>query len=171
MIGIGTALADDPLLTCRLPGMAKNSPVRVVLDSALRLPPSSRLVQTARQTPLWLIAGPTAPRAAEEGLRAHGAEVLRAGESGGRLDLAVVLKILVARGITRLMVEGGPTLGAALIAADLVDEAIFFHAAKVVGAGGLDALDAAVLMALTRRLKCVTSEPVGADRQDLYERG
>jgi diaminohydroxyphosphoribosylaminopyrimidine deaminase/5-amino-6-(5-phosphoribosylamino)uracil reductase len=151
--------------------MAKNSPVRVVLDSALRLPPASRLAQTARQTPLWLIAGPHAPRTAEEALRAHGAQVLRSGERGGRLELSAVLKLLAVRGITRLMVEGGPTLGAALIAADLVDEAIFFHAAKVVGAGGLDALDEAAFAALTRRLKCVTSEPVGADRQDLYERG
>jgi diaminohydroxyphosphoribosylaminopyrimidine deaminase/5-amino-6-(5-phosphoribosylamino)uracil reductase len=171
MIGIGTALADDPLLTCRLPGMARQSPVRIVLDSALRLPLGSRLVQTTRQTPLWLIAGTDAPRAAEQALRAQGVDVLRSGQSGNQLDLAEVFKLIAARGITRLMVEGGPTLVAALIAADLVDAAILFHSAKIVGDDGVDALDAAALAALTQRLKHVRSEPVGPDRQDIYERG
>src|SRR6202161_1957840 len=63
MAGIGTVLADDPMLTCRLPGMAKDSPVRIVLDRALRLPLGSRLVRTARETPVWLIADEQAPRA------------------------------------------------------------------------------------------------------------
>jgi len=171
MIGIGTALADVPLLTCRLPGMARQSPVRIVLDSALRLPLGSRLVQTTRQTPLWLIAGTDAPRAAEQALRAQGVDVLRSGQSGNQLDLAEVFKLIAARGITRLMVEGGPTLVAALIAADLVDAAILFHSAKIVGDDGVDALDAAALAALTQRLKHVRSEPVGPDRQDIYERG
>ena len=57
MVGIGTALADDPMLTCRLPGMEKNSPVRIVLDSALRLPLGSRLARSAREVPVWVIAG------------------------------------------------------------------------------------------------------------------
>ena len=85
MIGIGTALADDPMLTCRLPGMAKDSPVRIVLDSALRLPLDSRLVHSVRETPVWVIGGIRAPEAAEEALRAQGAEVLRVKERDGRL--------------------------------------------------------------------------------------
>ena len=171
MIGIGTALADDPLLTCRLPGMAKNSPLRVVLDSTLRLPVGSRLAQTARETPVWVIAGMNAPQPAEEGLRARGVEVLRVALRGDRLDLAAALKLLAGRGITRLMVEGGPTLAAALIAADLVDAAILFHSPKAVGADGIDALEEAAMVALKRRLKHNASEPVGPDRQDLYEHG
>jgi len=171
MIGIGTALADDPVLTCRLPGMEKNSPVRIVLDSALRLPPASRLVRTARETPVWVIAGTNAPRSAEQALRAQGAEVLRVGESRGRLDLAAVLKLIATRGVTRLMVEGGPTLAAALLAADLVDEAILFHSAKVVGADGIDALDAGAKAALNGRFKRETSAAVGPDRQEIYSRG
>jgi len=171
MIGVGTALADDPLLTCRLPGMAKNSPVRIVLDSALRLPLGSRLVQTARETPVWVIAAADAPHLAGEPLRAQGVEVLEAETSGaGLLDLAAVLKLLAFRGITRLMVEGGPTLAAALIAADLVDEAMLFHSAKIAGADGIEALDGPAMTVLSGRLKLMTNVPVGPDRQHLYQR-
>jgi diaminohydroxyphosphoribosylaminopyrimidine deaminase / 5-amino-6-(5-phosphoribosylamino)uracil reductase len=169
-IGIGTALADDPMLTCRLPGMAKDSPVRVVLDSELRLPLGSRLVQTAWETPLWVIGTPNAARSVEEALQARGPEVLREGGGGGRLDLPAVLKLLAAKGITRLMIEGGPTLAAALIAADLVDEAYFFHSAAIVGSDGLDALDGPATAGLAKRLRRVISEPVGPDRLDRYER-
>ena len=143
MIGIGTALADDPLLTCRLPGMEKTSPVRIVLDSALRLPPGSRLVQSARDVPVWVIAAADAPRIAEDALRAKGVEVLRSAGNAGRLELSAVLMLLAARGMTRLMVEGGPTLASALLAADLVDEAQLFQSPQAVGADGIDALDAA----------------------------
>jgi diaminohydroxyphosphoribosylaminopyrimidine deaminase/5-amino-6-(5-phosphoribosylamino)uracil reductase len=74
MVGIGTALADDPVLTCRLPGMEKSSPVRIVLDSALRLPPASRLVRTAREVPVWVVCRAQAARAPEEDLQAAGVE-------------------------------------------------------------------------------------------------
>ncbi len=170
MIGIGTALADDPMLTCRLSGMAKNSPVRIVLDSALRLPLGSRLVRTAGDVPVWVIGESRGPRAAEDALCAQGVEVLRAEGSGSRLDLAAVLTLLAARGITRLMVEGGPTLAAAFIAADLVDEAHLFHSPTIVGADGIDALDRATEAAFMRQLRQVDSEPVGEDRHEFYER-
>ena len=172
MVGIGTALADDPMLTCRLPGMEKYSPVRVVLDSALRLPPGSRLARSARDVPVWVVTGGEASRAAEDALLREGVTVLRAAQSDGRLDLAAVLKLMGARGVTRLMVEGGPTLGAALLAADLIDEAVLFQSSKVVGTDGVDALDGLPLTVLTQspRLKCVMSEPVGADTRLVFER-
>ena len=170
MIGIGTALADDPLLTCRLPGMTKNSPVRVVADSMLRLPLNSRLVQSAHDTPVWALAGTQAPQEAEFKLLAKGVEVLRSPESADPLDLKDALGFLAAKGISRLMVEGGPTLAAAFLAADLVDEAILFHSAKVVGPDGIDALDGAAMTALRERLNRTSSEPVGPDRQELFER-
>jgi len=172
MVGIGTALADDPMLTCRLPGMEKYSPVRVVLDSALRLPPGSRLARSARDVPVWVVTGGEASRTAENALLREGVTVLRAAQSDGRLDLAAVLKLMGARGVTRLMVEGGPTLGAALLAADLIDEAVLFQSSKVVGTDGVDALDGLPLTVLTQspRLKCVMSEPVGADTRLVFER-
>jgi diaminohydroxyphosphoribosylaminopyrimidine deaminase / 5-amino-6-(5-phosphoribosylamino)uracil reductase len=170
MVGIGTVLADDPLLTCRLPGMAEDSPVRVVADSMLRLPVGSRLVRSARETPVWALTGLGAPQASALALLPLGVEVLRSPQSAGRLDLKDGLECLAARGITRLMVEGGPTLAAAFIAADLVDEAVLFHSPKIVGPDGIDALASEAMEALTRRLKQVSSEPVGADRQVNYVR-
>jgi diaminohydroxyphosphoribosylaminopyrimidine deaminase/5-amino-6-(5-phosphoribosylamino)uracil reductase len=170
MVGIGTALADDPILTCRLPGMIKMSPVRVVLDSGLRLPVASRLVQTARDTPLWILTGESAPAAPEAALRGHGAEILRVPENNGRLDLVAVLGVLASRGITRLMAEGGPTLASALIAVDLVDEALLFYSPNPVGEGGLTALEASAEKVLHQHLPSVSSEPAGQDRQDHYQR-
>ncbi len=170
MVGIGTALADDPMLTCRLPGMTKNSPVRVVADSMLRLPLNTRLVQSASQTPVWVIAGTAAPQEAEFRLLPLGVEVLRSPDSSDPLDLNGALGFLAARGITRLMVEGGPTLAAAMIAADLVDEAVLFHSDKVVGPDGIAALDTAASAMLKQRFALTATVPIGPDRQDNYER-
>jgi diaminohydroxyphosphoribosylaminopyrimidine deaminase/5-amino-6-(5-phosphoribosylamino)uracil reductase len=172
MIGIGTALADDPMLTCRLPGMAGYSPVRVVLDSAPRLPLASRLVRTARAVPVWVVAGTQGSRAAAEALAAEGVEIIRVEGTGGRLDLSAALKLLAERGITRLMVEGGPTLAAAFLTADLVDEAVLFQSPKAVGADGIDALEGLPLTALTQspHLVSVRSEAVGADAAEAFER-
>jgi diaminohydroxyphosphoribosylaminopyrimidine deaminase / 5-amino-6-(5-phosphoribosylamino)uracil reductase len=169
MIGIGTALSDDPTLTCRLPGMEKNSPVRIVLDSSLRLPLGSRLVRSAREVPVWVIAQAEASRSSETALVERGVNVLRA-EGNRRPALPAVLKLLAAQGITRLMVEGGPTLAESMIAADLVDELILFHSAKTVGPDGIDAFELASLALLTQRLKKTETEPVGADRCDRFLR-
>src|SRR5262245_62425662 len=103
LTGIGTVLADDPLLTCRLPAM--RSPVRVVLDSALRLPLASKLVATARETPLWVIAGDAAPRAQEQALAALGVEILRVARKNGRVDLTAAVELLAQRGRTRVIGE------------------------------------------------------------------
>ncbi|HEY7661502.1 MAG TPA: bifunctional diaminohydroxyphosphoribosylaminopyrimidine deaminase/5-amino-6-(5-phosphoribosylamino)uracil reductase RibD [Xanthobacteraceae bacterium] len=170
LTGIGTALADDPLLTCRLPGM--RSPVRAVLDRALRLPLTSRLVTTARQTPLWVLSEEGVPSAREQALVALGAEVLRVPAGVGRLDLAAMLKLLAQRGITRAMVEAGPILAAAFLRADLVDEAALLRSPTVIGTGGLEALDGLPLSALTQspRLKAIGSETVGDDTIEWFER-
>ena len=170
LIGIGTVLADDPLLTCRLPGMAAVSPVRVVLDSALRLSLGSRLAQSAREVPVWVIAGVDAPPAAEQSLRTCGVEVWRVEAANGRLGVAAVLKLLAARGITRLLVEGGPTVAAAFLGADLVDEAMLFASPNLVGADGIDAFNPSAEIALLR-LKQGEAEQIGPDRLEVYRRG
>lgn len=171
LVGIGTIMADDPLLTCRLPGMAGRSPVRVIADSMLRLPLQSHVVKSASQVPVWALCGTMAPQQAEFALRPHGVEVLRLADSTDPLDMPGVLGSLAAKGITRLMVEGGPTLAATLIAGDLVDEAVLFQAPMLVGPDGVDALASETEAALFSRLRKVSSEPVGGDHQDVYRRG
>jgi diaminohydroxyphosphoribosylaminopyrimidine deaminase/5-amino-6-(5-phosphoribosylamino)uracil reductase len=174
LTGIGTVLADDPLLTCRLPGM--RSPVRVVLDGSLRLPFASRLVATARQTPLWVVTGEGASHEREQALAAQltdlGVDVLRVAAAHDKLDLAAVLKLLAGRGITRLMVETGPILAAAFLRADLVDAAVLFSAPTAIGPVGIDALDGLPLSALTQspRLTSVGREVVGVDVVETFER-
>jgi len=172
LTGIGTALADDPILTCRLPGMVGYSPLRVVLDSRLRLPTHSRLVRSAHEVPLWVVTGPETPAGAMEALDAAGAAILSVSRTGERLDLAAMLRRLAERGISRLMVEAGPILGAALLEADLVDEVALFRSDTVVGADGIDALEGLPLTALTQspRFVQVGSETVGADRCESFER-
>lgn len=171
MIGIGTALADNPSLTCRLPGMERRSPVRVVLDTHLRLPTSSVLATTARVTPVWLIAGRDASTAKETELLALGVEVLRVDAREGKADMGAALALLAERKITRLMVEGGPTLAAELVKADLVDEAALFYAPKALGEG-IDALEGLPLTALTqsRHLSARAIETAGQDRIEVFER-
>jgi diaminohydroxyphosphoribosylaminopyrimidine deaminase/5-amino-6-(5-phosphoribosylamino)uracil reductase len=172
LVGIGTALADDPLLTARLPGMLHRSPVRVVLDSALRLSPESKLARGAREVPLWILAGPDAPAARATALRGQGAEVLQVDGSGDRRDLAAALKLVSARGITRLLVEGGPTVAGAFLTAGLVDKAVLLRSPIEIGADGIDALEGLPLTALTQspRLHSRGVETVGSDTVEIFER-
>ncbi|MEA2938938.1 MAG: diaminohydroxyphosphoribosylaminopyrimidine deaminase, partial [Alphaproteobacteria bacterium] len=160
LTGIGTVLADDPLLTCRLPGMRARSPVRVVLDARLRLPLESRLAASALETPLWVIADVNTPRDDEAALRTRGVEILRVPSMNGKLYLLGALKLLAGCGITRLMVEAGPILTAALVEADLVDEAVLLRSPNAIGPDGIDALEGLPLEALTRSPRLV---PAGTD--------
>lgn len=172
LVGIGTVLSDDPHLTCRLPGMLERSPVRAVLDARLRVPIAASVVATARETPTWVFGALDASTLAEEILRAKGVEVFRAEATDGQLDLARVLGKLAERGITRLMVEGGPMVAAALVQADLIDEAALFRSPHPIGADGIDALEGLPLTALTQspRLKSLATEAVGDDMLELFER-
>jgi diaminohydroxyphosphoribosylaminopyrimidine deaminase / 5-amino-6-(5-phosphoribosylamino)uracil reductase len=174
LIGIGTALADDPVLTCRLPGMEARSPVRVVLDRALRLPGDSRLVHSARQTPLWVMTSELAEAPAAMKLGAAGAQVIRVADatSPPGLDLLAVLHALAEKGITKVMVEGGARVASSFVAADLVDEAWLLRAPEAVGADGVPALDALPLAAITQShaFKVRASETLGKDTLTIYER-
>jgi diaminohydroxyphosphoribosylaminopyrimidine deaminase / 5-amino-6-(5-phosphoribosylamino)uracil reductase len=172
LVGIGTVLSDDPALTCRLPGMGERSPVRVLLDARLRVPISSGVIGTAQETPTWIFGAPQASGMAEQVLSSKGVEVIRLEANNGRFDLAQVVKVLAERGITRLMVEGGPTVAASFVQADLVDEAALFRSTAPIGADGVDALHGMPLSALTQspRLKLRGSEAVGADTLETYER-
>jgi diaminohydroxyphosphoribosylaminopyrimidine deaminase/5-amino-6-(5-phosphoribosylamino)uracil reductase len=170
MVGIGTVLSDNPQLSCRLPGMFERSPVRVVLDAKLRLPLATSVVATVRETPTWVFTSRKPSTIAEEILQQKGCKVFRVADKNGRLDLDAVLKVLAEEGITRLMVEGGPTVAASLVTADLVDEAVLLRAEKTIGPDGIDALEGMTLDALTGSLQLLGSEKLGADTLETYER-
>jgi diaminohydroxyphosphoribosylaminopyrimidine deaminase/5-amino-6-(5-phosphoribosylamino)uracil reductase len=170
LVGIGTILSDDPQLTCRLPGMFERSPVRVVLDAQLGVPLATSVVATVRETPTWVFASPKASAIAEEILQQRGCKVFRVDQNAGRLDVRQVVKKLADQGITRLMVEGGPTVAASFVEADLVDEAILLRGEKSVGAMGIGPLEKMPLEALTGRLSSRGSERVGADTMESFVR-
>jgi diaminohydroxyphosphoribosylaminopyrimidine deaminase/5-amino-6-(5-phosphoribosylamino)uracil reductase len=174
LVGIGTVLADDPLLTCRLPGMETRSPLRVVLDQRLRIPGTSRLVHTAREAPLLLLASELAEAPAAMKLGAAGAQVIRLAPSktSPGLDLSAVLRALWEKGITRLLVEGGARVASSFVAADLVDEVWLLRGPDAIGADGIAALDALPLSALTGSptFKRHASETLQTDTLTIYER-
>ncbi len=174
LVGIGTVLADDPLLTCRLPGMEARSPVRVVLDRSLRIPGSSRLVHSARQTPLWVMTSSLSEAPAAMKLGAAGAQVIRvaAATTPPGLDLQAVLHALSGKGITRLLVEGGARVASSFVAAGLVDEVWLLRGADAIGVGGVAALGALPLTAITQSpgFKLRASESLQKDTLTIYER-
>jgi len=174
LVGIGTVLADDPMLTCRLPGLEAQSPVRVVLDRALRLSGDSRLVHSARQTPLWVMTSNVSEAPAAMKLGAAGAQVLRVpvaeGSSPG-LELKSVSNALAERGITRLMVEGGARVASSFLSAGLVDEVWLLRGPAEIGADGIPALDAQPLSTITQspRWRARATEALGQDNLTIYE--
>jgi diaminohydroxyphosphoribosylaminopyrimidine deaminase/5-amino-6-(5-phosphoribosylamino)uracil reductase len=175
LVGIATVLADDPLLTCRLPGMETRSPVRVVLDPALRIQGNSRLVHSARATPLWVMTSKLAEAPAATMLGAAGAEVIRIASTqttSPGLDLSAVLHALAERGITRLLVEGGARIASSFVAGGLVDEFWLVRGAGAIGSDGVAALDDLPLTSITRSPGfCVrASEKLGEDVLTIYGR-
>lgn len=157
MVGAGTAAADDPELTCRLPGFAgRGGPVRIV---AGRLSPASKLARSARETPVWRLA-----RDEDPDLKALGVEAVSAP------DLAAGLQALGARGLTRLLVEGGRALATALLAQGLVDRLCWFRAPALIGGDGLAAFDAlgVARLAEMKRFRRLSAEPVGDDLLETY---
>jgi diaminohydroxyphosphoribosylaminopyrimidine deaminase/5-amino-6-(5-phosphoribosylamino)uracil reductase len=132
LIGVGTVLSDDPLLTARPPG--PRTALRVVVDSQLRTPMDSQLVQTARDIPLLIATTSAAKTARADELRESGAEVFALGE-GPRVDLTALMKELGRRKLTNLLVEGGGEVLGGFRDADLIDEYHVFLAPKIAGGG------------------------------------
>jgi diaminohydroxyphosphoribosylaminopyrimidine deaminase / 5-amino-6-(5-phosphoribosylamino)uracil reductase len=173
MAGIGTILADDSLLSVRLPGLEDRKPLRVVLDSDLRLPPLARLAATAAKIPALVIAGEGVSEARAARLREAGIEVAHVRrDPAGRVDLDAALTLLGARGLTRIFSEGGPRVAAGLLGQGFADEVLIFTAPETLGRNGVLGLDAdtAALLDDPQHYRLVETRMIGADRLTRYEK-
>lgn len=173
LVGGETARADDPDLGCRLPGLGRHSPVRLVLDSQARLSPTSRLATTARQRPVWLLCTQAAPAAAREALAGQGVEVVEV-EAGadGRIDVAAAGRLLGARGLTRVLVEGGGQVAASFLKAGLVDRISSYRAGLVLGGDSRSAVGPLGLERLdfAPRFRLVSARPLQGDTLETWRR-
>ncbi|MFO1203886.1 MAG: bifunctional diaminohydroxyphosphoribosylaminopyrimidine deaminase/5-amino-6-(5-phosphoribosylamino)uracil reductase RibD [Tabrizicola sp.] len=169
MVGSGTALADDPDLTVREMG-APRQPVRILLDRQLRHSPASRLGRTAADTPVWILHGASAPKDARTAWTEAQAVLIEVPETDGQLDLTAAMAALANRGLTRILSEGGSTLGAALLRHGLVDDLALFSGAALIGSEGLPALGALGLIALADAPRPVLRETqvLGPDLYSLW---
>ncbi|MBV8939240.1 MAG: bifunctional diaminohydroxyphosphoribosylaminopyrimidine deaminase/5-amino-6-(5-phosphoribosylamino)uracil reductase RibD [Alphaproteobacteria bacterium] len=164
LTGIGTALSDDPLLTCRLPGLEDRSPLRVVLDRQGRLPPEAALVKSAAHTPLWIITGAESPAAALS--KVPGVTLLH----GDPYDLSHVLHLLAGRGVTRLLVEGGAGITTSFLRDNLADRLYWFRAPLLIGGDGLAAVAGLPPLPLAERArwKRLDTVALNADVLEVY---
>ena len=172
LVGAGTVEADDPELTCRLPGLGAYSPDRIVLDSRAGLSATSKLATTARETPVLLFhAGAEASRV--ELLRGKGIDVIEAPANGeGRVDVAAVTRMLGERGYSNVLIEGGGQVAAAFLKAGLVDRISSYRAGVVLGQDSRSAVGALALGRLdfAPRFRLVSSRIVGADTLETWHR-
>ncbi len=172
LVGAGTVAADDPELTCRLPGLAAYSPDRIVLDSAAGMSPASKLAATAQATPV-LLFHTRAPASQAARLREKGIDVIEVPASGeGRVDVSAVARALGGLGYSSVLIEGGGRIAAAFLKANLVDRISSYRAGIVLGE---DSRSAVGPMSLDRldfapRFRLVSSRPVGTDTLETWYR-
>ncbi len=133
LVGIGTILADDPLLTVRLPGREDRQPLRVVVDSAARLPLSARLIASSTPGQTLLFTSTAAPQERVHALCARGVEVMTLEGEAARVPLGAVMDALGKREITSVMIEGGAEVAASAVHDGVVDKVLFFVAPLVIG--------------------------------------
>lgn len=138
MVGSGTVLADDPRLTVRRDGRVLHRPLRVVVDSRLRVSPEARVF--GGDAPAWVLCAKDAPVRRRAALEGKGARLLALPKAKGKLDLRAALRRLAKEGLTEVFVEGGGGLAAALLRAGLIDELHWFTAPRLLGGDGIAAL-------------------------------
>jgi diaminohydroxyphosphoribosylaminopyrimidine deaminase/5-amino-6-(5-phosphoribosylamino)uracil reductase len=163
LVGVGTVVADDPLLTVRLRGYAEAQPLRVVLDPSGRTPPTARVLNA--DAPTLVVVTEKAPADAVEALRATGAEVIELAARDGRTDLGIVLDELGRRNVMEVLIEGGPTVLGDAFERGLVDRTIAYVAPKLLGEAGPGMLAGVVVPNIeqARELQFVSVRRIGAD--------
>ena len=169
LCGIGTALADDPLLTARPPG--PRQAVRIVLDSTARLPVASRLVRTAREVPLMVAVGPAAPADSVRALEAAGCEVWKGTAVSPKDRLLSLLTELGSRRLTNVLVEGGPAVLGCLTDAGAIDEVWAFIAPTIIGGAASPAPIAGPGLTPLARAASIEIEHTESIGGDLFVRG
>ncbi len=172
LVGRGTVSADNPSLTCRLPGMACRSPVRVVLDRRLRTPPDAVLFEDV-MVPVWLLCAAGQAQANADLLHDQGAEIVPVPvDDLGFIDVQDALETLAHRGITRVLVEGGPSVARAFLDADFVDEAVIYQGPDSVGEEGLTPFCGDGLDRLTEsgHFTFIATRSFGRDRMTSWRR-
>lgn len=173
MVGSGTVLADDPELTCRLPGLGDRSPVRVVVDGRLRLPLTAKLVATANDIPTWVLTLDGCDDSRRDAYADAGVDIVEVPEGPDHtVDLGAALMVLAESGVTRVLVEGGAHLASALLRAGLVDRLVWFRAPRLIGGDGLPAAVAFGVdhLAQTPRFERIEVRPVGDDLMEIYKK-
>ncbi|MEJ0045504.1 MAG: bifunctional diaminohydroxyphosphoribosylaminopyrimidine deaminase/5-amino-6-(5-phosphoribosylamino)uracil reductase RibD [Rhodospirillales bacterium] len=165
LVGVGTVLADDPDLTCRIPGYTARPTVRLVLDSHLRTPLMSRLVATAADIPTWILHRDGADPARIEALSGAGVRCIEIAHDAAGIDPMAALTVLADAGLTAVLAEGGARLAASLLRAGAVDRLAWFAAPSILGGDGLPAVQAMGIDALAEqhRFSRVAQRPVGDD--------
>ncbi|MGH7050771.1 MAG: bifunctional diaminohydroxyphosphoribosylaminopyrimidine deaminase/5-amino-6-(5-phosphoribosylamino)uracil reductase RibD [Acetobacteraceae bacterium] len=165
LVGVGTVLADDPELTCRIPAFRDRPLVRVIADSTLRTPSASRIVATAGEAPSWILHGAEADPGRARSLAERGVRLIAVPAAPSGIDLAAALALLAQTGLTSIIAEGGAAIAASLIAQDLVDRLVWFHAPGVLGADAWPAATALGVEPLTAMPRFLRrhSAPVGED--------
>jgi diaminohydroxyphosphoribosylaminopyrimidine deaminase/5-amino-6-(5-phosphoribosylamino)uracil reductase len=163
VVGSGTARADDPALTARRGGRVIHRPVRVLVDSRLRVSAEARLYRGAGVA--WVLCSQRAPATRRRAVAATGARLIEIPERDGHLDLRRAARVLAREGLTELLVEGGGELAAALIRAGLVDELHWFAAPKILGGDARAALGSLGVTSLSGapELRDVQVRRAGAD--------
>jgi diaminohydroxyphosphoribosylaminopyrimidine deaminase/5-amino-6-(5-phosphoribosylamino)uracil reductase len=169
LCGIGTVLADDPLLTARPAG--PRQPLRIVLDTSARLPIESRLVRSAREIPVLVATGPKAPADRLRALAAAGCEVWQAAAADPRDRLHEMLEELGSRRLTNVLVEGGPTVLGSLADASLVDEVWAFVAPTIIGGAASPSPVAGTGIATLASATAIEIEHTDHPGGDLFIRG
>lgn len=165
MVGVGTVLADDPELTCRVPGFRFTPIVRVVADSHLRTPLTATLAATARKSPTWMLIREGTDRERRRAFSELGATLIEVAGAETGVDPVAAVAALGKAGLTRVLVEGGAELAASLLRADLVDRIAWFHAPAVMGSDAWPAVQAFGIQRLAAmpRFTRVGDTPLGDD--------
>ena len=166
MVGIGTVTADDPQLTCRLPGLEARSPVRIIVDGSLRVPLTAKLIAEAKRVPTWIIHRHGAEATRLHTLQDCGVELIEVPVSDSvEIDLKIAFAEFGKRGLTRVLVEGGAGLAGELLEENLVDRLAWFHAPMLIGGDGLPAVQAFGIKTLSAapRFQRLSLETIGGD--------